>query len=419
MTKSDLRIDILGTNFTISADEDPDYLETLLEKYRKTVDNVQQVSGLKDPLKIAVLTGFLLCDDLEKAGIETAPGKKDDSGEAEQLTLGMISRLDEVIFHSSETPDTVIKDTVSEPDSAFPEIYKLQNSVKNYDWGSPVWIPALLGQKNVSRIPWAELWMGVHPSAPSRVITGETGNTEEGPATSGVYPLLSDLIGENKESFLGTETARLYGKLPYLFKVLAAAKPLSIQAHPSKEQAVEGFERENREGIPLGAETRNYKDDGDKPEIICAIGPYVALCGFRKPEEIDALLRIISRDSEGELKAGFESLISALEQKNENPYTAFLKALFGLDRGTLASLGPFLKKCQVQLERDFPEYLDEWDLCSYLARLYPGDTGIISPLYLNILELSIGEAMFIPSGVLHAYIHGMGIELMADSDNVL
>ena len=399
MAKSDLRIDILGTSFTISTDEDPVYLTMLLEKYRQTLDNVQRISGLKDPIKIAVLTGFLLCDDLEKAGSGAAPSKNEDAGEAELLTLGMISRLDEIMVPGTEqTPAPC-------------SIVKLQNPVKNYEWGSPEWIPALLGQRNTSRVPWAELWMGVNPSAPSRVA----GAAAEGETA----PLLPDLINEKKEAFLGEETAAAFGKLPYLFKVLAAAKPLSIQAHPSREQAREGFERENREGIPLDAAVRNYKDPNYKPEIICALGPFVAICGFRKIHEICALIGILSRDSEGELKSGFERLNSALKQEEENPYRAFLTALFDLRKDALESLGPFLKKRQVQLERDFPEYQDEWDLCSYLASLYRLDSGIIAPLYLNIMELSNGEALFIPHGVLHAYIHGLGIELMADSDNVL
>ena len=423
MSKSDIRIDVLGTVFTISTDEDPAYLRMLLDKYRRTIENVQQVSGLKDPLKTAVLTGFLLCDDLEKAGISGGGEKSDASGEAELLTLGMISRLSEVVPDAEEESLLPLEAPAeaSGTETVFCPLYKLKNTVKNYDWGSPEWIPALLGEKNPSRVPWAELWMGVNPAGPSRVIAEGGGSlpVKTGSGQAAALPLLSDLISADKETFLGSEAAKNPGKLPFLFKVLAAVKPLSIQAHPGREQAKEGFERENREGIPLKAPNRNYLDSSHKPEIFCALGPFAAVCGFRKVHEISALVGIISRDSEGELKSGFDSLISALKRENENPFRAFLSVLFGLEREVLVTLGLFLKRRQIQLERDFPEYKDEWDLCSYLIGLYPGDPGILAPLYLNIIELSAGEAMYIPTGVLHAYIHGMGIELMADSDTVI
>ena len=432
MAKSDLRIDILGTSITISTDEKPEYLNMLLSKYRGTIENVQRISGLKDPLKTAVLTGFLLCDDLEKAG--TARLAEKETGEAEQIALGMISRLDEALSISADAVDVNVGEDTSpnisanntpssaplqaprdENEKTPAAFYKLQNTVKNYEWGSPEWIPALLGQKNLSRIPWAELWMGVNPAGPSRVsLPGETEASL----------LLPELISQNPPAFLGEETAQTFGKLPFLMKVEAAAKPLSIQAHPNKEQAQEGFERENRERIPLDAPNRNYRDANHKPEISCAIGPFAVLCGFREAQKTSALLRILSgkiRSSggEGALKAGLESLVAALEQERENPFKAFFKALFSLDAEARKMLGPFIKSNLLLLERDFPEYKDEWYLCSYFSGLYPGDPGILAPLYLNIIELAPGDAMYLPAGVLHAYIYGMGIEVMADSDNVL
>ena len=420
MAKSDLSIDILGTAITISTDEDPEYLKKLLEKYKQTIDNVQRISGLKDPLKLAILTGFLLSDDLEKAGLSfqergsgTETPHPEESGEAEMITLGMLSRLDEALEVSSgaETTGEIITPAVRGA------IFKLQNTVKNYDWGSPEWIPALVGQKNLSRVPWAELWMGVNPLAPSRVVLQE--ENESGEAGYGEAPLLSALIDQEKEAFLGPDAGRIYGTLPFLFKVLAAAKPLSIQVHPNREQAEEGFDRENQAGIPLNAPNRNYRNPNHKPEIICAIEPFAALCGFRKAAEIAFLTEIISQGSEGALKAGFETLISALKEENKNPHEAFLSGLFSLGTEARQALGPFIKAQVPLLESDFPEYLDEWKLCSYLAGLYPGDIGIIAPLYLNIIELEPGEAMYLPAGVFHSYIHGMGMELMADSDNVL
>jgi len=445
MPKNDLRIDILGTSFTISTEEDSEYLDKLLSKYRQTIENVQHKTGLRDSLKLAVLTGFLLCDDLEKAGTSPEVVETEERGEAERLALGMISRLDELFIQKASHGDTenwyakhALEDHGEEekevletpsPPCRVPKvrrenliankIYKLQNTVKNYDWGSAEWIPALLGQRNISRIPWAELWMGVHPTGPSRVV--ESGEEGTEPAL-----LLSELIENDKAAFLGEEIARKYGKLPFLFKVLAAAKPLSIQVHPSREQAMEGFDRENRDGIPLIAPTRNYRDSNHKPEIICALGPFTALCGFRDAKDTSFLLQILlqalckkEEGAELKLKTGFKELVSNLEREDENPYRAFIEALFCMEKETLLCFDLLLKDRQEQLDSDFPEYGTEWRLCVYLSSLFPGDPGVLAPLYLNIVELAQGDAMHLPAGVFHAYIYGMGIELMADSDNVL
>ena len=433
MAKSDVRIDILGTSFTISAGEKPEYLQYLLEKYRRTVKNVQQKSGLKDPLKTAILTGFLLCDDLEKTAAlsmaqdtdKAAGGTESNSGEAEKLTLDLISRLDELDFLAVDnTEDNFAQDIAKGSTGKDPSrrIFKLKNAIKNYDWGSAEWIPSLLGQKNISRVPWAEMWMGVNPLGPSRLVSffPENSTEEEG-------MLLSELIDMEKETVLGKDLAERYGKLPFLFKVEAAAKPLSIQAHPDSLKAREGFDRENREGIPLDAPNRNYRDPGHKPEIICALGPFAALCGFRAAEEITCLFEELLQGfpPPGEALAGkilkdcLETAVKALKKEGDMPHRAFLSALFDIGRQPLEALAPFIKANAAMLTKDFPEHRDEWQLCSYLAGLFPNDSGILSPLYLNIIELAPGEAMFLPAGVFHAYIHGLGIELMADSDSVL
>jgi len=407
MAKNDLLIDIFGTNITISAEEPTKYLEMLLGKFRRTIENVQRTTGLKDPLKIAVLTGFLLCDDLEKAG--SAPGavKDEEQGEAERLTESMIFRLSEIISNVSEGDLFLSELAANSP------VFKLINNIKNYDWGSMDWIPALLGQININRVPQAELWMGVNPSAPSRVkLSGDFESEESG-------PLLSELINREKDILLGTETAEKYGTLPFLLKILAAEKPLSIQAHPDLRQARDGFERENLKGIPLDAPNRNYKDPGDKPEIICALSDFRALCGFRDTQEICYLLEILSMDSEGILRHGFEKLIFILKRENGNPLKDFISALFSINSEWLELLYPFIKKQQEKLKRDFHEFKNEWALCVYLAEFFPKDHGILAPLYLNIIELDPGAAMYVPAGILHSYIKGLGIELMKDSDNVL
>ena len=437
MAKSDLRIDILGTVINITTDEDPEYLGRLLEKYRRTIDNVQQLSGIKDPLKTAVLTGFLLSDDLEKAGSDTQHAEQgsEESAEAERLTLGMISRLDGLKIdatqdildpHSShkEQKGTEENKKANKPPAACSRItaYKLENLVKHYDWGSPEWLPALMGQENPGRIPWAELWMGVNEAGPSRVV--QQSKNEAGFSSH----LLSELISRDRDTMLGRSCAEKYGNLPFLFKVIAVAKPLSIQAHPSAEKALEGFNRENSERIPLDAANRNYRDPRHKPELICALSPFAALCGFRNSREICSTLEALIQVCDGAIKTNLENLVFALNQDEENSHKAFLSALFSMDSH---GIGPLMIKTQALLERNFPEYRGEWKLCSYLASLYPedkpgsdnpsgfSDPGILAPLFMNIMELKAGEAMYIPTGVLHAYIHGMGIELMADSDNVL
>ena len=415
---ADLRIDILGTVINISADEDPGYLQRILQKYRKKIEDIKNISGIKDPMSIAVLTGFILSEELEKAG---KPANTEDENEAERLTLGMISRLDEMVpglrlqMDTAENPKTEEKNAPIQGG-----IFKLKNTVKHYGWGSPEWIPALLGKNNPDRIPWAELWMGVNSAGPSRAVQADETKGEPD------APLLSELIAAGKEAMLGKECAARYGNLPFLFKVLAAAKPLSIQVHPSTSEATEGFRRENLAGIPLDAPNRNYRDPRHKPELICALSPFAALCGFRKKQEIYSLIEKIALISDGAVKENLENLCSALRAEDENPHKnsieAFVSAFFSMDA---SNLGQFIIKRQALLERDFPEHRDEWRLCSYFASIYsegsPGskDPGIIAPLFLNLIELEPGEAIYIPAGVFHSYIYGMGIELMTDSDNVL
>ena len=274
----------------------------------------------------------------------------------------------------------------------------LKNTVQKYAWGSTTAIQTLLGEKKSSPEPAAELWMGAHPKAPSMV------NDE------GQWVNLTDLIAKDPRGILGKKVAKKFkNQLPYLFKVLAAAKPLSIQAHPSLEMAREGYENENKHGIPITAATRNYKDDNHKPECICALSSFWALFGFRKVENILFLMgKICPVSLNGEM-----ALLK--NQAVAGGLKLFFTALLSMDTEQK-------KRVIDEAVLNAGQRSDEDPAFSWLIKLsneYPLDIGILSPLFLNLIKLKPGQALFLPAGELHAYLKGVGIELMANSDNVL
>jgi mannose-6-phosphate isomerase len=264
-------------------------------------------------------------------------------------------------------------------------IFKLKNQIKYYEWGSPEWIPALLGIENTKSLPFAEMWMGVHPSGISTIAD----------------------IDEHLDVFMERNS---WSSLPFLLKVLAADKPLSIQAHPSKAQAIAGFERESREGFSINAPERNYKDPNHKPEIICALTPFKAMSGFREIAEIRLLL-----DAFGLNDDHFILLKTTLDYG----LRSFLQTLFELPVEIKNRISTHILENRQILCMRSPAFVEVWETAALFATLYNGDPSVLSPLYLNLIDLKPGEAIFLPSGVLHAYIHGLGIELMANSDNVL
>jgi mannose-6-phosphate isomerase len=221
---------------------------------------------------------------------------------------------------------------------------------------------------------------------------------------------LLELIERNPNHILGKKVAEKFdNRLPYLFKVLAAAKPLSIQAHPSRDQAKQGFERENRQGIPIDAYNRNYKDDNHKPECICAMTFFWALNGFRKISGIVTLMEKICPQG---LKKQFDTLRgqqSSIELKN------FFQSLMTMNRKRQTQIIAHAVSNAQKFTDDDPAY--KWMID--LHKEYPADIGVFSPILLNLICLEPGQAMFLPAGELHAYLDGVGIELMANSDNVL
>jgi len=273
----------------------------------------------------------------------------------------------------------------------------LQNKIQFYAWGSPTAIPDLLQTPNPSGKPWAELWMGAHPKAPSLV------NCE------GHWRSLVELIQQYPHHILGPKIAeKFHNKLPYLFKVLAAAKPLSIQAHPDLDQAREGFERENAQNIRLDAPIRNYKDDNHKPECICALSKFYALYGFRTISEIEAMMTAVCP----------VGLSEELERLKANPDAHGLKKFYT----DLMTMDPLNQKRIIGEALQNVHNISDQDAVSWIKRLakeYPSDIGVLSPMLLNLICLEPGQALFLPAGELHAYLAGLGIELMANSDNVL
>jgi mannose-6-phosphate isomerase len=274
----------------------------------------------------------------------------------------------------------------------------LKNKVQAYTWGSYTAIPELLGTDSPFSTPQAELWMGSHPKAPSLVDC------------AGKWVSLEKLIQKNPQAILGKAVASKFGgKLPYLFKVLAAAQPLSIQAHPSPIQAKQGFERENRLKIPLDAFHRNYKDENHKPECICAMTHFWAMKGFRNIPEMLSLMAIVR-------PIDLSKELDNLKQRpSPQGLKSFFQAIMNMDRKRQKKIvNNAVAMAKKHVEDD---YVFQWMID--LNKKYPSDIGVLSPILLNLVYLEPGQAMFLPAGELHAYLDGVGIELMANSDNVL
>ncbi|MFK0143293.1 mannose-6-phosphate isomerase, class I [Streptomyces murinus] len=267
---------------------------------------------------------------------------------------------------------------------------RLDNTVRPYAWGSPTAIPQLLGVEPTGE-PQAEMWMGAHPGAPSRTARGT----------------LAEVIDADPERELGKETVARFGpRLPFLLKILAAGAPLSLQVHPDLEQAREGYADEERRGVPIDAPHRNYKDPNHKPELICALTEFDGLCGFREPAHAAELLAALGVDS---LKP-YVDLLGA--HPEEAALREVLTAILSADRADMARTVAEATAACARLGGDHAPYAG-------LAHHFPGDPGVIAAMLLNHVRLQPGEALFLGAGVPHAYLDGLGVEIMANSDNVL
>lgn len=273
----------------------------------------------------------------------------------------------------------------------------LSGARQTYDWGSTTSMFEFLG-KVPDGEPFAELWLGAHNLAPAMV------DTPSGPMG------LDEAIAQNQAAYLGEKVSNGFGRLPYLVKLLAPARPLSLQVHPIPSLALDGFRRENRLNIPLSDHRRSFKDEHHKPEMVYAITPFEGLAGFRPSTEVDLVLAAIGGPVSGAHKvtvAGehFGSLQPALEH--------FLRL-------NEQEIDQVTQKCRIlENVHSDPVVKAACKTVSELADIYPTDVGVVVSLLLNRVLLQPGQTLFIADGVPHAYLSGFGLEVMANSDNVL
>ena len=276
------------------------------------------------------------------------------------------------------------------------KIFKLQGKMQHYAWGGYEFIPQLLGFENAVHKPCAEYWMGAHPSASGKLETED-----------GLLPWY-DLIQQEPVEHLGEKVYEQFGELPYLLKVLDVREMLSIQVHPTKEEAKKGFQREEASGVAINAAHRNYKDKNHKPEVMVALGEFWLLHGFKKEEALQRILDTIP-------EFDFLSKVFA----NANYYDLYRTVMEMPQEEADGLLLPLVaRELTTPHTKDEPGY--------WVATLYDGvlpvsniDKGIFSIYFFNIVRLQEGEAVFQGAGVPHAYLEGQNVELMANSDNVL
>lgn len=283
---------------------------------------------------------------------------------------------------------------------------RLEGRIQNSAWGDTTTLAALLGRAPTGE-PQAELWMGSHDRGPSQIVGADAkGET------------LDQLIARDQQSVLGSEVSARFGQLPYLFKVLAIASPLSIQVHPTLEQARVGFERENQAGVAIDAPNRTYRDPNHKPEMVVALTRFEGLCGFR---DLDATRELIaemdvSRSDTDEV-AEFVKRIGA-EGPSAEVLAHTVAWLLSLEADSARRIVAALRKALEEMQTS-PEFVGAANAIVRLAKSAPDDAGVAVGLLLNHVVLEPGEGFFMGAGNLHAYLHGVGVEVMANSDNVV
>ncbi|MDK6926541.1 MULTISPECIES: mannose-6-phosphate isomerase, class I [Actinotignum] len=344
---------------------------------------------------------------------------------------------------------------------------RIQGRARDYAWGGTSALPALFGYAPAeTRV--AEIWLGAHPDDSAQVIAAQdaplfdlaqlypsapTGEhrigresevnepgraalrgvrgrrrsrrragpvrgprTPELPEESATLvapggPSLRDLIARDPEEMLGADVARRHGgELPYLLKLIAPHQPLSLQVHPSLEQARAGFEREEAAGISRTAPHRSYRDRNHKPELAYALTPFEAICGLRTPRRIAEVL--------GGLGLPLTNRLAALVEER-GVGAVFADLLSAGTRPAPEQIEQVVAACAARLERGASPSPRADRIVETLAQHYPGDPGVVASLLMNPVTLRPGEALFIPAGTVHAYLSGTAVEIMAASDNVL
>jgi len=282
-------------------------------------------------------------------------------------------------------------------------VHLLRGAVRTYAWGSRTAIAEFTGRPSPTAHPEAELWLGAHPGDPAWLETD-----------AGERSLL-DTLRADPEGQLGAAARGRFGDtLPFLVKVLAADEPLSLQAHPSAEQAVEGFAREERSGIPVSSPVRNYRDRSHKPELLVALGPFEALAGFRPAARTVELMRALAVSD----LDPFVNLLSG--QPDADGLRALFTTWITAPQPDLDVLVPAVLDGAIHhLRSRQKEFATEAKTVLELGERYPGDAGVLAALLLNRLSLKPGEGIYLPAGNLHTYLHGIAVEVMANSDNVL
>ena len=287
----------------------------------------------------------------------------------------------------------------------------MRNRIRPYAWGSRTAIADLLGEPSPAPHPQAELWVGAHP-ADSSFLLGAPGDDVGNDAADG-RPL-TEVIAADPVGAMGEPVHDRFGsRLPFLLKVLAAAEPLSLQAHPSAALAERGFALEEAAGIPLSSPQRNYRDSWHKPELICALTEFEALCGFREPSRTVHLLAAL------EVPALDHYLGLLSGQPDVHGTRALFSSIITIPPSTLGPLLSDVLAACVNHVQQGGEFAVEYRTALALGERYPGDPGVLASLLLNRITLQPGQALYLPGGNLHAYLAGVGIEIMANSDNVL
>jgi mannose-6-phosphate isomerase len=279
----------------------------------------------------------------------------------------------------------------------------LRGALRTYAWGSRTAIAEFTGREVPAAHPEAELWFGAHPADPAWLTTA-----------NGETSLLEELVADPQGQLGSASRARFGDVLPFLVKVLAADEPLSLQAHPSAEQAVEGYLREERLGIPVASPVRNYRDTSHKPELLVALQPFEALAGFRQAFRTTELLRALA-------VSDLDPFIDLLnDQSDADGLRALFTTWITAPQPDIDVLVPAVLEGAIQyISSGATEFAAEAKTVLELGERYPGDAGVLAALLLNRINLSPGEAIFLPAGNLHAYMRGFGVEVMANSDNVL